>query len=74
MSEPVRIEMATPLVVRVERSGEGESKHVKMELSCNAKGQYSWTVTAYGDDVEDALNQVVNADKSLKTLYGASQS
>ena len=42
-----------------------------IELSRNAKGQYSWTVKIYGMDAKEMQTRLSLIDESLKHAYSA---
>ena len=40
-----------------------------IELSRNVKGQYSWTIKTYGNDLEEVLKKVKTAQEELLKTY-----
>jgi len=43
---------------------------LKVELARGMKGQYGWTITFTGKDIETVLKGIQEADMKLRTSYG----
>jgi len=46
------------------------SDRFKVELAKGQKGSYGWTITTYGQSLEEVIANLELADSALKARYG----